>query len=251
MFETKAQAGVARESQGCDLTAVILAGGLGTRLRSMVNDRPKVMAMVAGRPFGEWLVMALQAAGIKHLIFCTGYMGEMVKDHFHDGATWGMTIDYSHEKDLLGTGGAIRQSLSLVRSDPVLVVNGDSYCQVNISEYLQWHTAMPRAGSLVVVRKDIPERFGSVKLSNLDAVVSFKEKALGVGDSWINAGMYLLSQKLLEPIPLNQFISLEKDVLPLWVNQGLWGFPSLGTFVDMGTPPGLCEAEEIFATPVT
>ena len=251
MFEAKALAGVATESHGCDLTAVILAGGLGSRLRSVVNDRPKVLAMVAGHPFGEWVVKGLQSAGVRHVIFCTGYLGDMVQEYFQDGSNWGMTIDYSHEKDLLGTGGALRQCLSLVRSDPVLVVNGDSYCQVNIQEYLLWHAAAPRAGSLVVVKTDTPERFGSVEMSHNDAIMSFKEKAVSGAGSWINAGMYLLSQKLLETIPWNQCISLEQDVLPLWVKRGLWAFPSLGTFVDMGTPQGLSEAEEIFAFPVT
>jgi len=250
MFERKPKEFIALEGPECDLTAVILAGGLGTRLRSMVNDRPKVMAMVAGRPFGEWVVMALQAAGIRHLIFCTGYLGEMVQDHFQDGNAWGMTIDYSYEKILLGTGGALRQCLSLLRSDPVLVVNGDSYCQVKVPEYLQWHSGVPRAGSMVVVRTDNPERFGTVEMSSNNAVVGFKEKAGGLDGSWINAGMYLLSQKLLESIPSNEPISLEREVLPLWVSRGLWGFPGLGAFVDMGTPQGLSEAEEIFAISV-
>lgn len=251
MFEKKIDACLTRKAEESGLSAVILAGGLGTRLRSMVNDRPKVMAMVAGRPFGEWVVMALQAAGIRHLIFCTGYLGEMVQDHFQDGATWGMTIDYSHEKILLGTGGALRQCLSFVRSDPVLVVNGDSYCQVNVLEYLQWHSAMPRVGSMVVVKTENPERFGSVEMASNDAVVGFKEKALGLNVSWINAGMYLLSQKMLGSIPPNQPISLEREVLPLWVRRGLWGFPSPGVFVDMGTPQGLGKAEDIFSVSVT
>jgi len=250
MYEKKPQECIALDGHECDLTAVILAGGLGTRLRSMVNDRPKVMAMVAGRPFGEWVVMALQAAGIRHLIFCTGYLGEMVQNHFQNGNAWGMTIDYSHEKILLGTGGALRQCLSLLRSDPVLVVNGDSYCQVKVSEYLQWHSAVPRAGSMVVVRTDNPERFGSVEMSSNNAVVGFQEKAGALAGSWINAGMYLLSQKLLESIPSNKPISLEREVLPLWVRRGLWGFPGLGAFVDMGTPQGLSEAEGIFPVSV-
>jgi NDP-sugar pyrophosphorylase family protein len=251
MFDAKIEAWEVRESHKCNVTAVILAGGLGTRLRSIVNDRPKVMAMVAGRPFGEWVVMGLQAAGVRHLIFCTGYLGEMVQEHFQDGTTWGMTIDYSHEKVLLGTGGALRQCLSLVRSDPVLVINGDSYCQVNVPHYLQWHAGMPRSGSMVVVKTDHPERFGSVQMADNGSVLGFKEKALGLDSSWINAGMYLLSQELLGSIPSSQPVSLEREVLPLWVRRGLWGFPSLGTFVDMGTPQGLREAEDIFSVSVT
>ena len=175
----------------------------------------------------------------------------MVQDHFQDGTTWGMRIDYSHEKILLGTGGALRQCLSLVRSDPVLVINGDSYCQVNVPDYLQWHSAMPRAGSMVVVKTDNPERFGSVQMANNGSVLGFKEKAVDLNVSWINAGMYLLSPELLRSIQSNQTVSLERDVLPQWVSRGLWGFPSLGAFVDMGTPQGLREAEDIFSVSVT
>ncbi len=250
MFEKNEQAGLAQEGRTYSVTAIILAGGLGTRLRSVVNDRPKVMAMVSGRPFGEWLVMELHAAGVRHVVFCTGYLGEMVQDYFQDGTPWGITIDYSHEKELLGTGGAIRHSLSLVRSDPVLVLNGDSYCQVNVAEYLQWYSSRPRAGSLAVVKTENPERFGSVQMTDDGSVFAFEEKALGINNSWINAGMYLLSRELLESIPCNQAISLEREVLPLWANRGLWGFRNLGAFVDMGTPQGLREAEDIFSVSV-
>jgi len=251
MLKEKIQADRIAKCEGNNLSAVILAGGLGTRLRSMVNDRPKVMAVVAGRPFVEWIVMALQAVGVRHLIFCVGYLREIVQAYFQDGTGFGVRIDYSCEQELLGTGGALRQCLPFVRSDPVLVLNGDSYCQVNVPEYLQWHSGMSRAGSIVVVKTDNPDRFGSVEMASNGAVVGFKEKALGLDASWTNAGIYLLSQELLGAIPSNQSISLEHDILPLWASRGLWGFPSLGTFVDMGTPEGLRSAEELFTVTVT
>ncbi len=238
-------------SQMGDLTAVILAGGLGTRLRAVVSDRPKVLAMVAGRPFGEWVVRRLRAAGIRHVIFCTGYLGEMVRDYFQDGSAWEMTIGYSYEKQLLGTGGALRQCSPLVNSDPVLVMNGDSYCGVDIPDFLQWHAAMPRWGSMVVAKTENPERYGSVQMADDGSINGFKEKALGSESSWINAGIYLLSKKILTSIPSEQVISLEREILTQWVGHGLWGFPSSGDFVDMGTPLGLCEAEDIFSIPAT
>ncbi len=251
MCEMNDHTGYGYDEQIGDLTAIILAGGLGTRLRTIVNDRPKVLAMVAGRPFGEWVVMGLRAVGIRHLIFCTGYLGEMVREHFQDGSTWGMTIDYSHEKELLGTGGALRHCLSLVRSDPVLVMNGDSYCGVNISEYLQWHVAIPRVGSMVVVKTDNPERFGTVQMAGDGSIKDFKEKTIGSEVSWINAGIYLLSRQILESIPLEQAVSLEREILTRWVGKGLWGFPNFGAFGDMGTPQGMREAEDFFSLPVT
>ncbi len=231
-----------------DLSAVILAGGLGTRLRAVVNDRPKVMAMVAGRPFAEWVVLGLQSAGVRHLIFCIGYLGEMVQEYFQNGSAWGMTIEYSHDKTLLGTGGALRQCFSLVRSDPVLVVNGDSYCHVNVQDYLEWFSAMRRVGAMVVVKSENPERFGSVQMASDCSIIGFEEKVVDLNESWINAGCYLMSQELLSSIHSNQPVSLERDILPQYVNRGLWGFPSFGSFVDMGTPHGLCEAEDLFLT---
>ncbi len=251
MFDVKRFTGLPGDEELGSLSAVILAGGLGTRLRSLVHDRPKVMAMVAGRPFVEWLVLSLQSAGIRHIVFCVGYLGDMIKEYFQDGTDWGIRIDYSCELALQGTGGALRECLPYVQSNPVLILNGDSFCQVNIAKYLRWHFSIPRAASMVVVKTDNAERFGSVRMGKNGLVENFKEKTSKLDSAWINAGMYILSREILASIPLNRPASLEKEVLPLWVHRGLWGFPTHGAFVDMGTPTGLREAESVFAALVT
>jgi D-glycero-alpha-D-manno-heptose 1-phosphate guanylyltransferase len=123
-------------SSSIEIDAVILAGGKGTRLKSVVSDRPKPMAEVAGRPFLEWQLLYLRSLGIKRVILCTGYKGESVENHFDTRVEMGMEIMYSREDSPLGTGGAIRKALTLVRTDPFLVLNGDSFCPFDLKVLL-------------------------------------------------------------------------------------------------------------------
>jgi len=237
-----------KTGEGSGVSALILAGGLGTRLRSMVSDRPKVMAMVAGRPFVEWIVIALQSAGIRHVVFCIGYLGEVIKEYFQDGTAWGVTIEYSCEQELLGTGGALRQCLSHIHSDPVLVLNGDSFCQVDLRAYLTWYREQNRAGALVLAKVSNPDRFGTVDIAQDGCIMNFREKSQTYTSSWINAGIYLFSRRFIEAIPAHQPVSLEKDILPFWTGGNLWGFPCFADFVDLGTPEGLVETEELLSS---
>src|SRR5690242_7501679 len=121
------------------ITAAILAGGLGSRLRPVLVDRPKVLAPVAGEPFLTRLFNQLSAAGIRKVVLCTGYLAEQIKGTFdeHYGS---LRIHYSQEAHPLGTAGSLRLALSLMDSDPVLVLNGDSYCSVDLTSFLEWHT---------------------------------------------------------------------------------------------------------------
>ena len=248
MCEDRQQRGRTKKEEESGLSAVILAGGLGTRLRAMVSDRPKVMAMVADRPFVEWILIALQAAGIRHVVFCIGYLGDMIRDYFQDGTAWGMTIEYSCEQELLGTGGALRQCLSYVHSDPVLVLNGDSFCQVDLGAYLTWYREQDRAGALVLTKVSNPDRFGTVDLAQDGCIMNFREKSHTYTSSWINAGIYLFSRRFIEAIPTHQQVSLEQNILPFWTGRNLWGFPCVADFVDLGTPEGLLETEELLSS---
>src|SRR5262245_9203051 len=121
-----------------DLTVAILAGGLGTRLRTVVPDRPKVLAEAAGRPFLAWWLDALEAQGFRDIVLCTGFRAEQISQTF--GSTHGrLHLRYSVEAQPLGTGGALRQALPLFASDPILVLNGDSFCEVNLRRFVHYH----------------------------------------------------------------------------------------------------------------
>ena len=230
------------------MRAVILAGGMGTRLRSIVSDRPKVMAEIAGRPFIEWLVLSLRQSGIRHILISIGYLGQSIVDYFHDGKDWGVSIQYSMECRPLGTGGALRQCLPLLSPGPILVLNGDSYCHVNYQEYMDWYGQQKRAGSLVLVRVPRPERFGQVEMTDAGIISHFQEKGIRTDSPWINAGVYIFSPHILQGVSREEPLSLERDILPKWVNRGLWGFPISGEFVDLGTPEGFHETQELFST---
>ncbi|MDH5563551.1 MAG: nucleotidyltransferase family protein [Nitrospirota bacterium] len=230
------------------MSAVILAGGLGTRLRSMVNDRPKVMAEIQGRPFIEWLIISLRQGGIHRILLSIGYLGQSIVDYFQDGQAWGVSIDYSLEPASLGTGGALRHCLPLLSEDPVLVLNGDSYCGVNFQNYLAWFGARDRMGALVLARVPQSSRFGQVEITDQGEIACFQEKGSMTQSPWINAGVYLFSPRLLQTIPDGKPVSLEREILPNWVGRGLWGYPCSGEFVDLGTPEGYQETQKLFST---
>jgi D-glycero-alpha-D-manno-heptose 1-phosphate guanylyltransferase len=116
-----------------DVDVLILVGGLGTRLRAAVSDRPKPMAMVGGRPFLEWLLLAIGAQGLRRIILCTGYGSDVIEEHFGSGKRLGLNILYSSEPEPLGTAGALRRALGLVESSALLVANGDTWSSVNVA----------------------------------------------------------------------------------------------------------------------
>jgi NDP-sugar pyrophosphorylase family protein len=227
-------------------TALILVGGLGTRLRPVVGDVPKPLAEVRGRPFLSYLLDQLADAGLRTVVLCTGYRGEQVRAAFGD-ARRGLKLLYSQEASPMGTGGAIRLAAAGLASPTVLVLNGDSYCQVDLGAFWSDHCASGARASLVLVRVEDASRFGQVELDGSGRVLRFEEKGARTGPGWINAGMYLIDRNWVEAIPSDRAVSLEREVFPLWIEQGLRGFRSPGRFLDIGTPASYREADQFLA----
>lgn len=227
------------------VSAAILAGGLGTRLRPVVSDRSKVLAEVNGRPFLGWLLDFLDQSGLKNVILCTGYKGQEVEGAF--GRRYGsLSIIYSWESLPLGTGGALRQALPFLRSNTILVLNGDSICDINLHEFLSAHSARCARASLALTWAEDTRRFGRVELQEDDQVIEFCEKGSPFGPGWISAGLYLLERQLIEGIPPNSVLSLEREVFPTWIPQGAFGFKTTGRFLDIGTPESYALANREF-----
>jgi histidinol-phosphate phosphatase family protein len=226
-------------------TAAILAGGLGTRLRPVISDRPKVLAPVNGRPFLAYLLNQLLEAGVRRVVLCTGYLGEQVRQIFGDryGA---LSLVYSQESEPLGTGGALRLALPLLDSDPVLVMNGDSYCQVDLNAFLRWHKERRATASLLLTWVSNTGRYGRVLVNEEGIVQSFKEKGGTRGAGFINAGIYLLSREVLQSIPAHTVVSLEHQVFPSWIGRGLYGYAGGSSFLDIGTPESYAAAQRFF-----
>jgi len=227
--------------------AVILVGGLGTRLRHCLADRPKVLASVRGRPFLSYLLDQLANYGVRDVVLCTGHLGEQVRTAFGD--SYGkLRLAYSQEISPLGTAGALRLALPLLHSEYVLVMNGDSFCDVNLSAFFIWHQTRNARGSLVLVKRSNTTCSGRVEIDTEGRIASFKEKSGHAGPGLINAGIYLFTRRLLQTIPDSEAISLEQELLPGWINDGLYGYQSSGSFLDIGTPEAYALAEQFFST---
>jgi D-glycero-alpha-D-manno-heptose 1-phosphate guanylyltransferase len=228
-----------------NMTAAILAGGLGTRLRPVMADRPKVLAEVGGRPLIFYLLDQLAAAGIQDVVLCTGYLGHQVKEVL--GESHGpLRLIYSQESSPLGTGGALRLALPLFLTDQVLILNGDSFCDANLRALALIHRLRTAKATILLVEVSDTGRFGWVEVDAGGAVREFLEKGRKRGPGWINAGIYLIDRSLLQTIPSDQSVSLERESFPAWVGQGLYGFRSNGRFVDIGTPESFALAQDFF-----
>jgi NDP-sugar pyrophosphorylase family protein len=218
---------------------------MGTRLRASVADRPKVLAEVCGRPFLAHLLDQLAVAGVRDVVLCTGYMGEQVEAAF-GGQHGPLRLRYSRESEPLGTGGALALAAPLVGSDPALVLNGDSYCDADLVAFGVRHAELGAEGTVLLKHMPDAGRYGRVELGAGDAVEAFREKSSSA-PGWINAGLYLLSPRVLDSIPTGRAVSLERDILPDWISRGLFGHQTDGRFIDIGTPESYAEAERFFA----
>ena len=229
------------------LEAVVLAGGFGTRLSSVVTDRPKVLAEVGGRPFLAYLLDQLEREGCRRVVLAVGHLADMVEHTI--GPRHGLLeVAYSRESQPLGTGGGVALAARHVGSDPVLVLNGDSYCHLDLPGMAASHRAHGGLGTLAVVRVGDASRYGTVRLADDDRIVAFEEKTAEAVPGWVNAGVYLLSATRLRSLQTGRPSSLERDAFPAWVGGGLHGFASPGPFLDIGTPESYAMAERFLAT---
>lgn len=224
-----------------------MAGGLGTRLRAVVDDRPKVLAGVNGRPFLSYILDQIDAAGMKRVVLCVGYLGEQVKQQF--GNYYGnVELAYSQETELLGTAGALRLALPLLETEIACVMNGDSYCDFDLVDFWAWHEQKCASVSLALVAVSDVSRYGTVEIDGDDCIVHFAEKGPRGGAGWINAGVYLLPSRLLRDVPRGEQVSLELDVLTQLVGRGMYGYQVETRFIDIGTPSSYRRAEQFFAS---
>lgn len=218
-----------------DLAAVVLAGGKGTRLQAVVRDRPKPLALVAGRPFVTYLLDQIADAGIRRIVLSTGYLAEQFEEAI--GSNYrGVEILYAQEREPLGTGGAIRFAGDLAAADQLLVMNGDSYCATSLSAYVDWHRAGMHDVSLMLVKVADASRYGTVDIGPDGSVTGFLEKRPEQNAGYINAGIYLLRRGMLEELPVGAS-SIERDGFPSWLARfTVKGWITDGEFIDIGIP---------------
>lgn len=216
--------------------ALILAGGLGTRLRPIVADRPKPMAEFSGRPFLERQMAYLRAQGVREVVLCIGYLADEISNHFQDGAGCNLTIRYSRESEPLGTGGAIKLAEPLL-DDVFFVLNGDTLVSCDLAELCKHHMKHQADVTVAVSQVQDSKDFGVVRIDAGNVINEFHEKEASRGPAYVNAGLYVLSANLLKDIPAVQPLSLEHDLLPTWLlGKKVVAFTQNVGFIDIGTP---------------
>ena len=222
------------------IPAIILAGGLGTRLRSVISDLPKPMAPVAGQPFLHYIFLYLQRQGITDAVLSVGYKSEVIKEFFGDKYA-GINIRYAVENEPLGTGGGIRQAMSLIDSD-AYVLNGDTFFDVDLTDLHEFYTRRSSDIALALKRMHHFDRYGTVEIGNQDRVLQFQEKRYKA-EGLINGGVYVISKDLFKKVEaiegtiLPQRFSFEKDILEKHLLALRYqGKEFKGYFIDIGIP---------------
>lgn len=222
--------------------AVILAGGLGTRVQALVPDQPKPMATIAGRPLLEYIIQWLKDYKIKEIIFCLHYKSEIVKNYFKSGRKFGVKIEYLIEKELLGTGGAVKNSEKLIKSETFLVINGDTYFPINLFRFIKFHKEKKGIGTIALSQVRDVSQFGSVEIDKNSRIIDFKEKAEKFrGPGLVNGGVYVLEPEIFKFIKPKRKVSIERETFPLLLKgkkSQLFGYISEKTHFDIGTPTG-------------
>lgn len=229
-----------------NIDVVVLAGGLGSRLRSVVADVPKVLAPIGGRPFISYLMDELRAFGARRIVMSLGHMADQVVAYLEGAKSEELEVVTSIETERRGTGGALCLTLPYLRSNPVMVMNGDSLTRVDLCRFVEVHRRGGAGISMVCTRIDNVARFGVVQLDGKDRVTAFLEKGRADGEGFINAGIYLFERAELEKIAMRGVKSLEHDVLEAAPPGTLQAYAGEFPFIDIGTEESYAKAKVAF-----
>ncbi|MDH0898973.1 nucleotidyltransferase family protein [Comamonas aquatica] len=212
--------------------AIILAGGLGTRLRSVVPNTPKPMALVAGKPFLEWQLDYLISQGIETFIISTGYLSQTIENHFGDSYK-SKEIKYSREETPLGTGGAIKMALSLASQDFLFVLNGDTFCNFPAEEMSKFQN---KKGILIAIKEHHENtRYASIEFDKDSLEIKNFNNQCSQKNKWINCGVYFLSKNFFTYEHTQEVFSFEEHLSQISQNSK-YAFPMDGYFIDIGIP---------------
>lgn len=217
---------------------IVLAGGFGTRLQYVLKDLPKPLAPVNSKSFLEYLLDSLKRNGLCDFTFCLHYMPEKIIEHFGDGSKLGIRISYSIEEKPMGTAGAVgvlRDKLN----ETFCVVNADTYLELNMQDCISAHKNSNAIATIAVTQVKDSSRYGRAVLDNTGLIKGFSEKGEGsLKNGYVNAGLYIFEPQVLDYIPENRPVSLEKDVFSalLGEKRAINSYPHVMNFFDIGIP---------------
>src|SRR3954465_1128811 len=219
------------------MQAVILVGGEGTRLRPLTSTVPKPVVPLVDRPFLAYMLEWLKDHGVDDVVLAMGYLPTAVRNVLGDGSAYGIRLRYVEEPDPRGTAGALKFCESLL-DERFLMLNGDVLTDIDLTAQIAQHERTGAVATLALVPVDDPSTYGLVRLEDDHAVREFVEKpsADQIDTNLISAGAYVLERSLLEMVPEDVNVSVEREVWPRLVGAGLYGFPSDAYWLDIGTP---------------
>ena len=222
------------------MKAVILTGGLGTRLREVTGELPKGMADINGKPFLEHLIERLKHYDFNEFILCVGHMADKIAGYFGDGRLFGVSIYYTREEKLLGTAGAVKLAGEFIDS-PFLVLNGDTYLDIDYAKFYEFFTDRKADAAIALADNPKENRYARITVDSKGRINEYSEKKIERGGSFISSGNYIFTPGIFKFIPENKNVSLEREVIPALLAQGreVFGFYSKGYFNDIGTPDSL------------
>jgi mannose-1-phosphate guanylyltransferase len=226
-------------------SAILLVGGMGTRLMPLTSKTPKPMLQVAGVPFTEHQIRKAAQAGISEIVLATSYKAELFEPYFGDGAKFGIKIKYAVEESALGTGGGIRNAAALLDDcDQVVIFNGDVLSGHDLGAQIQSHINNRADVTLYLTKVEDARAYGCVELLADNQVKSFLEKMENPVSNLINAGCYIFNRKVIDQIPANQVVSVERDTFPSFLSSGVkvYGYLDNSYWLDIGNPQALVKA---------
>jgi NDP-sugar pyrophosphorylase family protein len=227
-----------------NIDVVVLAGGLGTRITPILKDTPKILAPIGGRPYIVFLLSWLKSFGACRVVFGLGHLAGAVAEFLAANPVEGMEFSIVIEDKPLGTGGAISNVRAEINTNPVLIMNGDSFVDADLCKFVKFHQTNDSDASLLCTKVDEASRYGTVEIDGRNCISSFQEKSDNVGAGFINAGLYLFNSNILEEIA-ECGPSLERDFFQKQPAGRLTAMRTTGTFLDIGTPENLARAPEV------
>jgi len=234
-------------------SAILLVGGMGTRLMPLTSKTPKPMLQVAGVPFTEHQIRKAAQAGISEIVLATSYKAELFEPYFGNGEKFGIKIKYAVEKTALGTGGGIRNAAALLDDcDQVVIFNGDVLSSHDLPAQIQFHINNKADVTLYLTKVTDARAYGCVELSADNQVKSFLEKMENPVSNLINAGCYIFNRKIIDQIPANKVVSVERDTFPSFLSSGVkvYGYLDNSYWLDIGNPEALVKASADLITGV-
>lgn len=224
----------------------ILCGGLGRRLKSIAGDVPKPMVKVGRRPFLDILIGYMVSRGFRRFILGVGYKAEIFRKYYRNFPHERVKIEFCEERYPLGTGGAVKNAKNLIKSDPFLVLNGDSICEFDPADFLRFHKSKKAIVSMLLRKVPIGSDYGMVRLDRAGRIVSFNEKYGMAKNCLINAGVYIFNKEIFGLMPRRKAFSMERDIFPELPGKRCFGYKKSGFFIDIGTPKRYLEADKHF-----